>query len=150
MKLVSTFKNMSMPEIVVAVVFILYAVLPIETPRMVANLVDTSVGMVAVLAVVVYLFMNANPVLAAISLFAAYELLRRSAAKTGVQIVTQYTPSQRKKDAKMKEMNPPKTTSLEEEVVSQMAPLGATKGGEYVTSSFSPVADEVGSASMFE
>ena len=48
----------------------------------------------------------------------------------------------------MKKMNPVASVSLEEEVVEQMAPIGKSDISVY-TSTFKPVANDVGSASMF-
>jgi hypothetical protein len=49
----------------------------------------------------------------------------------------------------MKKMNPVKTVSLEEEVVEQMAPVGKSDISVFTVSTFKPVAENVGSASMF-
>ena len=49
----------------------------------------------------------------------------------------------------MKQMNPIASVSLEEEVVEQMAPIGKSDISVYTSSTFKPVANNVGSASMF-
>ena len=46
-------------------------------------------------------------------------------------------------------MNPVKKSTLEEEVVEQMAPVGRSEPAQFMSSGFSPVADNVGSASMY-
>ena len=48
----------------------------------------------------------------------------------------------------MKAMNPSKIESLEEEVVNKMAPVGHSDISVYTTSTFKPVAEKVGSASL--
>jgi hypothetical protein len=60
----------------------------------------------------------------------------------------QYTPSQFMKDAEMASMNPPKKETLEEEIVEKMAPIGKSDLSIYTPSSFKPVAENVGSASL--
>ena len=145
----SFLKNMTPFEMAVAALMIVYVVLPIEVPGMVCRLVDGSVGMVAVFAVAVYLFFNANPLLAVLFLLAGYELLRRCSVVTGTPVIMKYTPTQAKKDQKMKKMNPVKKSTLEEEVVEQMAPVGRSEPAQFMSSGFSPVADNVGSASMY-
>ena len=145
----SFLKNMTPLEMAVAALMIVYVVLPIEVPGMVCRLVDGSVGMVAVFAVAVYLFFNANPLLAVLFLLAGYELLRRCSVVTGTPVIMKYTPTQAKKDQKMKKMNPVKKSTLEEEVVEQMAPVGRSEPAQFMSSGFSPVADNVGSASMY-
>jgi len=148
MKLLTSFKKMSQLEMILAVIFALYVVLPIEMPDMVAQMVDTSMGMIAVFALAVYMFFNMTPVLAVLFVFVAYELLRRSSKKTGKEIIMKHTPSQKKKDDKMKKMNPVEKETLEEQIVDKMAPIGKSDIASYVSSSFSPVAEDVGSASM--
>ena len=49
----------------------------------------------------------------------------------------------------MKKMNPVKTVSLEEEVVEQLAPIGKSDLSVFTSSTFKPVAENVGGASMF-
>ena len=49
----------------------------------------------------------------------------------------------------MKKMNPEKKETLEEEMVDKMAPVGKSDMISYVTTTFSPVAEEVGSASKY-
>ena len=95
------------------------------------------------------MFFHVNPVVAVLFVFVAYELLRRSSNKTGKAIIQKHTPTQQKKDEKMKKMNPEKKETLEEEIVEKMAPVGKSDMISYVTTSFSPVAEEVGSASKY-
>jgi hypothetical protein len=145
----SFLKNMTQLEMAVAALMIVYVLLPIEVPSVVCGIVDGPVGMVAVFAVAVYLFFNANPLLAVLFLLAGYELLRRCSSATGTQVIMKYTPTQEKKDQKMKKMNPVKKSTLEEEIVEQMAPVGRSEPARFMASGFSPVADNVGSASMY-
>ena len=60
-----------------------------------------------------------------------------------------HTPSQEKKDAKMKKMNPVKKETLEEEVIDKLAPIGRSDIASYVSTSFSPIAEDVGTASKY-
>jgi hypothetical protein len=146
----SFLKNMSQLEMVLAVLMIVYVVLPVNVPHMICGLVDGPVGMIVVFAVAVYLFFYSNPLLAVIFLFAGYELLRRCSNVTGKTVIMKYTPTQEKKDRKMKKMNPPKKNTLEEEVVEQMAPVGRSEPAMFMATGFSPVADNVGGASVYK
>ncbi len=145
----SSIKTMSPLEISVLVAFILYLVFPIQTPNFMAGLVDSPLGMVTIFVVTVYLFFYANPILAVVYIFVAYELLRRSSSVTGRVAMVQYTPSQIRKDVEMRAMNPPKSESLEEEVVLKMAPVGHSDMSVYTASSFKPVSESVSGASMY-
>ena len=149
MKFLNNFKKMTQLEMVLALLFVLYIILPIEMPEMISQLIDGSMGMIVLFGLAVYLFFNVNPVLAVLFVFVAYELLRRSSKATGKEIIMKHTPSQAKKDEKMKNMNPVKKETLEEEIVEKMAPVGKSEMLSYVTSSFSPVAEEVNGASVY-
>uniref|UniRef100_A0A6C0E8J3 Uncharacterized protein n=1 Tax=viral metagenome TaxID=1070528 RepID=A0A6C0E8J3_9ZZZZ len=145
----NVFKSLTQLEIALLVIFIVYIVLPIQTPNFLAGSVDSPLGMLVIFMVTVYLFFNVNPIVAVIYVFVAYELIRRSSNKPGRLNMVNYTPSQTKKDSDMKVMNPPKTSSLEEEVVEKMAPIGHSDISIYTNSSFKPVAENVGSASVY-
>ena len=112
-------------------------------------MIDSPVGMASIFGITVYLFLYANPILAILYVFVAYEMLRRSSNITGRTDLVRYTPSQIKKDAQMKAMNPIKKTTLEEEVVGQMAPIGQSDLSVYTSTSFKPMAEKIGSASMY-
>jgi uncharacterized membrane protein (DUF485 family) len=143
------FRSFSQLEISLLVIFILYIVLPIQTPGFLADMVDSSLGMLSIFIVTIYLFFNVNPILAVVYVFVAYELLRRSSNKTGRVQIIQYTPTQAKKDAELRAMNPTRPESLEEEVVQQMAPIGHSDPSVFTSSSFKPVADNIRNASVY-
>ena len=149
MKLQKMFSTLSQVEMIALAVFVLYIVFPIENPSFISNMVDTPLGMVGVLAVTLYLFFNANPLVAILYVFVAYELLRRSAKQTGKASIQEHTPSQMKKDVKMQKMNPVKKETLEEEIVEMMAPIGHSDPVVFSESTFKPVAEDVGTASMY-
>ena len=144
------FESLSKLESALLVIFVLYIIFPIDTPEFLAGMVDSSLGMLTVFIVTLYLFFNVNPIIGIVYIFVAYELLRRSSQKSGKVVIAKYTPTQAKKDAQMQAMNPPQTESLEEEVIKKMAPIGQSDQNPYVVTSFKPVADKVGSASMYQ
>jgi hypothetical protein len=149
MKLPQVFKSLSSLESSLLVVFILYLVLPIQTPQVLAGTVDSPLGMLAIFIVTIYLFFYSNPVLAIVYVFVAYELLRRSSQVTGRVGIVQYTPTQVKKDSELRAMNPPVVETLEEQVVKKMAPIGRSDPIVYTSSTFKPVAEKIDGASMY-
>lgn len=149
MKFLSFMESLSNVETAVIVMFISYLALPIQLPEMVAKMVDSPMGTIGIFVLSVYLFFYANPLIAVLFVLVAYEMFRRSTNATGKAAMVKYTPTQARKDEKMKQMNPVKTTSLEEEVVEQMAPIGKSDISVFTASTFKPVAESVGSASMF-
>jgi hypothetical protein len=91
--------------------------------------------------------MNYNPVLGVVFLFVAYEIVRRSARVNNRVPMMMHTPSQAKKDAELASMNPPLATSLEEEVVQQMAPVGKSSLISYTMSEYKPISSDIHNAS---
>jgi len=131
-------------ELVLFIVFILYVIFPMDMPMMVASWIDSSLGMVVLFAVAVYLFLYGNPVLGVLFIFVAYELIRRSANVTARTAIIQYTPSQEKKDTNLKSLNAPlEKKTLEEEMVEIRAPIGKSTPVEYLESDFKPVSDKM-------
>ena len=149
MKFTDIIKNFSPLKLAVLVVFILYLILPIQTPPMLASVVDSPLGIVALFVMILYLFFYTDPVLAILFIFVSYELLRRSSHVSGKTAIMKYTPSQEKKDAEMVAMNPVKEMTVEEEIIEKMAPIrNQGINGTYVETGFKPVADKV-SGSLF-
>jgi hypothetical protein len=143
------FKSLSQLELILLLIFVIYLVLPIDTPELLSGIIDSPLGMLSLFILGVYLFFNCNPILAIVYILFAYELLRRSSKKNGRQTIIKYTPSQDKKDAQMKAMNPPVKETLEEEIIDNMAPIGHSDPSVFTDSTFKPVADPVGPASLY-
>ena len=145
----SMIKSYSPVELLLLAFFIIYLIFPIQMPDLVSSTIDSPLGMLTMFIVAVYLFFNANPILAVVYVFVAYELLRRSAQFTGRTTIINYTPSQIKKDIQMVAMNPVQKETLEEQIVDKMAPIGHSDMSVYKTSEYKPIAENVGSASLF-
>ena len=148
MDLSNALKSFSNLEMILIISFVIYILAPIPTPSFLAGIVDSSLGMLTLFIVAIFLFFYINPILGVVFIFVAYEMLRRSAHVTGRSSIIQYTPTQERKDVQMRAMNPSKIELLEEEVVNKMAPVGHSDISVYTTSTFKPVAEKVGSASL--
>jgi hypothetical protein len=103
--------------------------------------------MVGVLLTTLSVFMNFKPILGVVFLFVAYEIVRRSARVNNRVPMMLYTPSQAKKDTELAEMNPAKPTSLEEQMVEQMAPVGKSSLISYTMSEYKPISSDIHNAS---
>jgi hypothetical protein len=137
----SLFKKEHMSELVLIIFFIIYLILGLKTPEPIANLIDTLVGKIAILIIVLYLFMNANPILAVLSLFVAFDLIRRSSLATGIDALKKYAPSEEKKMTQFTAYNQFPYT-LEQEVVAKMAPI--SKSGLTLTqASYKPLLENL-------
>ena len=66
--------------------------------------------------------MHANPILAVLGLFVAFDLVRRSSESTGIDALKKYLPTEEKKQSQFTAFNQYPYT-LEQEVVKKMAPI---------------------------
>jgi len=139
--------NMTPLEISVIVLMVLYVIFQVDTPDLIASIIDSPIGMLTIFMVVLFLFYYANPIVAILFVFVAYELIRRTSYVTARDAIIEHTPSQRNKDIQMKVMNPVKSTTLEEEMVSKMAPVGRSEMAQILDTKFKPVAPKLEGAS---
>lgn len=134
----------------ILVVFIIYILFPIHFPSNVSDMIDSPLGMVVLFVVTVFLFCFVNPVLGVVYVFVAYELLRRSSKNTGKTAYVNHAPSQKKRDAEMQSMNPSFETTLEEQMINKLAPVGYSDKSVYIDTTFKPVAENVHNANIIE
>ena len=137
----SLFKKEHMGELVLVILMIVYLILGFKTPEPFASIIDSLVGKVVIFIVIIYLFMHSNPILAVLSLFVAFDLLRRSSVTTGLDALQRYAPSEQKKTSQFTAFNQFPYT-LEQEVVAKMAPI--MKSGSSITqASYKPLLDNL-------
>jgi len=141
----SLFKKRHMGELVLSILFIIYLVMGYKTPESVANMVDTLVGKIVIFVIVIYLFIHFNPILAVLSLFVAFDLIRRSSSATGIDALKKYAPSEEKKMSQFTAYNQFPYT-LEQEVVAKMAPI-MKSGSSLTQASYKPLLDNLHDAS---
>ena len=146
-------KKLGVFDITLLVLFVVYVALPISTPQFLVPVIDSPLGMVALFAAAVGLFLYRSPVLGVLFVLVAYELLRRNhyvAPASPIQTETQYManrvpqalPTQSQKNSELNAMNPAKLDSLEEEVISKEAPVGKSHLPVFTSSEFLPMADK--------
>jgi hypothetical protein len=134
-------KKEHMGQLALVILFIIYLIMGYRTPQTIAVAVDSVVGKIVVFLVVAYLFMHANPILAVLSVFVAFDLLRRSSFATGSGPLLMYMPSESQKSSQFTAFNQFPYT-LEQEVVKKMAPI--VQGGSPLTkASYKPVMDKL-------
>ena len=125
-------------HLLLSVLFIIFLLFDIQIPRVIASLVDTTLGNVAVVIASLSLFYTKNNVLAVLGLVVAYEIIRRS---TGVYGLMNHVPTQGQKDKMMEKMNENiKHSSLEEEMVSKILPVVS---GDFLPPKYEPVLDNL-------
>ena len=103
--------------------FFIFIVLPIDVPVEVAKLIDTSIGKIVVIVLVINLFMF-NPIVGTIGAIAAYELIRRSSGYSSMYtgINSSFIPSEKIKTNVLNNMNRFPYT-VEEQVINSQMPF---------------------------
>lgn len=149
MKVLEQFKSLKSIEIGSLILFIIFIIFPFKLPFMVANMVDSSLGLIVLFIITIYLFFYTNPILGIIFILVAYELIRRSTETTGGNYMIRDNTSQESKDAELQELNPVQSTTLEEEVINTMAPARNDFIKGDFTNDFKPVSDSTIGASLF-
>jgi len=127
-------------EFILVVLIIIYLILGLKTPQLIANLIDNIVGKVVIILIVIYLFVHANPILAVLAALAAFYLMRNSSA-FGISALQQYAPSEQKKMSQFSAFNQFPYT-LEQEIVSKMAPI-VRSGSSLTKASYKPLLDNL-------
>jgi hypothetical protein len=130
-------------ELILFGAFVFYLVFQIDTPHLLIPYIDSAMGMVIIVGIALYLFLFNHPVLGVLSIFTAYEVLRRSTVRLNRLTLFEPNPVQTSVDNEMKAMNPPKTFTLEEQVVSTMAPLTNASPKDYLESSYKPAFESI-------
>lgn len=138
-------KKEHMGELVLVILMIIYLILGLRTPDIIANLIDNLIGKVIIILIVVYLFINANPILAVLSALVAFDLMRRSTETTGLGALQKYAPTEEKKMSQFTAFNQFPYT-LEQEVVAKMAPI-VHSGSSLTSASYKPLLDNLHDAS---
>lgn len=131
------FTRKNIPQLVLAVVGVLYILGDINPPHEMAGVVTTPIGIVVLLASVIMLSRYANPVVTVIYLVAAYELYERS-HKSHVRGTERKLPKDKRMPHLTAENQFPVT--LEEKVVKKMAPWVMKENPN--PPSFRPVLDD--------
>jgi hypothetical protein len=139
------FKKEHISELVLAILFIIYLIMGYKTPEPIATMVDTLVGKITIIIIVIYMFINLNPILAVLALFVGFDLIRRSSITTGIDALKKYAPSEEKKQSQFTAYNQFPYT-LEQEVVKKMAPI-IQSGSSLTTASYKPILENLYDAS---
>ena len=132
-------------ELILTIIFIIYLILGYKTPQPIAFLVNNILGKVVIFFVVVYMFLTMNPILAVLSLFVAFDLIRRSSMAVNNKLMQTYIPSEENKMNQFTAFNQFPYT-LEQEVVKKMAPI-VQSGSVLKKPSFHPMLENLYGAS---
>ena len=163
-------KGMSTPQWILFAIFIIYFIFPMQFPSEVYQALESIPGMIFVFCFIVYLFLYSHPVLGIFALLAAYEFFYYStssyspstrktafleyAPKQAAKTIPREYPVQIQQFTESEYLEPEQSQtqsqpSLEEEMVQNMAPVINQDTNVYINTRFQPVADSVGSASIY-
>jgi hypothetical protein len=131
-------------QLMLGVVFVIYILMNVKTPRTFAGLVDNLYGNIVVIVIAMSVFTQSNPVVGILAMVAAYELIKRSNVGTGNHAIRNYLPSDKSKVMDFSRYNDFPVT-LEEQVVKRMAPL--VKHDAPPNSNYKPVLNALHDAS---
>ena len=150
MKTFGLFKKENLGDLILTILFIIYLIMGYKTPQPVASIIDSLVGKIVVLVVVIYLFLFHHPVLAVLGLFVAFDLIRRSSASKNNGTMTieeskKYAPCENNKSSQFTAFNQFPYT-LEQEVIKKMAPI-IKPGTSMTKSSYKPLLENLYDAS---
>ena len=151
MKLSDFTKALSPLEIAALVIFVIYIIFPFKSPAFLSGTINTPIGLVVILIVTLYLFFYTNPILGVVYIFVAYELIRRSSLVrrgSADNYMVRSSPSEIQRAVEMEQMNPVRTVTLEEDVISKMAPAQIFHDNT-IDTGFKPVAERIVGASKF-
>jgi hypothetical protein len=120
-------------EWMLLIVFIIYLIIGMRTPDMVAEAVNSLAGKISIFLVVVYMFLNMNPLVATAGLLVAFELLRRSHQQEfGDDQAYKFSPASYNRSP----------YTLEQEIVAKMAPR-VNAGAPIGRASYLPTLDNL-------
>lgn len=139
------FKKEHTGEFVLIILMIIYLIMGLKTPEIIAIMIDNVIGKVVIILIIIYLFMHANPILAVLAALVAFDLMRRSNDATGLGALSAYAPSEKKKMSQFTAFNQFPYT-LEQEVVSKMAPI-VRSGSSITPPSYKPLLENLYDAS---
>ncbi len=141
------FKKENVGQLILSILFVIYLIMGYNTPLSLAELVDTSIGKIAVIIVALCILSSCNPILGILGLFVAYELIRRSMITLYSGNLPSFIPSESKKSGQMSSFNQNEFPyTLEQEMVQKMTIQNNNLSMENA-SNYKPIQDNTHNAS---
>lgn len=138
-QMLSRVNHKHIPEHLLSVLFVLFLVADYPLPMTIAEQIDTFVGKIVLVFVVLAMFAYGNPVLSVLMLLVAFKLMHKSAVRTGSAGLDAYYPTEQKKWSPFSPAHQFPYT-LEEEMVRTMTTQKFNT--EYVRTPFKPVLED--------
>jgi hypothetical protein len=128
-------------QYILGFLFIVYIVFGNKLPSDIARLIDTTFGKITLITVFLLLFATSHPILGILGLFVAYKLIFNSSIATGSYALRNYVPTEKKKFNEMTKYNQFPYT-LEQEIVSKMAPINNYDSSNNNSYTFNPILND--------
>ena len=125
---------------VLGALLILYILAPIELPKDISNFANGIFGRVLVILLALSVFTQSNAIVGILGIIAAYTLIKRAEGQDSPIHSRKFVPSETTRASDFTEFNQFPMT-LEEEVVSEMAPLVHSDSSD--AAKYQPVADPI-------
>jgi hypothetical protein len=120
-------------QLILGIVFIIYLLLNIQTPALLAGPIDSIFGKVLIALIAIVIFIKTNPVIGVLGFIVAYQIIKTASITSGTFGLKHFAGSELNKLSEMKLFNDGSVAglglmeasagSLEEEMVDTMAPL---------------------------
>lgn len=123
------FKKKNIGQIILLVLFIIYLIMGYTMPITIANFINTSFGKIVIIIITIILIINCNPILGVISVFVAYELIKRATKyyntsyQQGLKSLAQYNPKEKVISSPFTPERQWIPYTLEQEMVQKLVPL---------------------------
>lgn len=124
-------------EIILGVLLICYILTNMGPPQMIAEGIDSVLGKLLIFCFILYLFVQRHFVLGILSIWAFYDLMRKSSAMTGNDALKRWMPTEQKKYSELSAFNQFPYT-LEQEMVSKMTTAHFNTGTSLTKYSWKP------------
>ena len=90
-------KGLKQQELAILVVFVIYVLLEIKTPKPIAELSDNIYGNIFVIVIALMFFLNNKPVVGIFGLVVAYIFIKRSSVGNGTHAMRRSLPRRRRR-----------------------------------------------------
>ena len=142
--IVKSLKKQDPAEIVLGILMIIFLLMGYKIPSSISYVVDSFIGKIVMLLMVVYMFMYTNPILAVLAVFVVLNIMMNGSNFSTIQTI-QYAPSEENKESQFTKFNQFPYT-LEQEMVKKMAPI-VKPGSSIKKAEYKPVLENTYDAS---
>ena len=134
-------KKEDIGELMLGILILIFIIMGYKVPEPFDTIINSLFGKIAMFVLAIYIFMNANPLLAILLLFAIFNMsMSNNINSMGSNALQKYAPSEVSKASQFTAFNQFPYT-LEQEIVKKMAPI--IKPGISMTKpSYKPVLEE--------